>query len=235
MKFQVYCDESHPDAFWSRSNSRATFLLIGSLWLPADLRQSIKDDINNLKRVHGFSQEIKWHKVHQGKKEFYEDLVDLFVDRGDQLRFRCIAVEASQVNLVQFHQGDKELGFYKFYYQMLKHWILDFNEYRIFCDEKTNRAADRLNVLRRTLDFSNYSSRVISVQALPSREVVLIQLADFLLGMVSSRLNNAVGPGSFKDQLISYMESRLRIPRISPTPKSEVKFNVFRINLQGGW
>ena len=235
MKFEVYCDESHPDVFWSESKARARFLLIGGVWLPAALRQRIKVEINNLKHDHHIKNEIKWHKVHEARETFYRGLVDLFIDRGDELRFRCIAVEASQVNLVRFHQGDNELGFYKFYYQMLKHWILDFNEYRIFCDEKTNRVADRLNVLRRTLNYSNYSSQVISVQALPSREVVLIQLADFLLGMASSRFNDRVEQASFKDHLIRYLELRLGIPRIAPTPKSEVKFNVFKINLQGGW
>ena len=98
MKFEVYCDESHPDVFWSQSNARARFLLIGGVWLPAALRQGIKDEISNLKRDHGFGHEIKWHKVHGAREAFYRGLVDLFIDRGDELRFRCIAVEASQVN-----------------------------------------------------------------------------------------------------------------------------------------
>ncbi|MBN2209336.1 MAG: hypothetical protein JW759_08585 [Candidatus Coatesbacteria bacterium] len=28
MKSEVYCDESHPDVFWSQAESRARFLLI---------------------------------------------------------------------------------------------------------------------------------------------------------------------------------------------------------------
>lgn len=235
MKFDIYCDESHPDVFWSKTASRARFLLIGSLWLPTEERVGIKQAIQELRNTHQFRQEIKWHKVHSGKQEFYEALIDLFIRFELRLRFRCIAVEGDKVDMVRFHQNDQELGFYKFYYQMLKHWLDDFNEYRIYCDEKTNRVGDRLETLRRTLDCANLTSSVLSVQALPSQEVVLIQLADFLLGMAASRLNETISPGSAKDRLIERLERGLGVNRLAPTWKSERKFNIFKINLQGGW
>lgn len=235
MRFDIYCDESHPDVFWTKAASRARFLLIGGLWLPTEERAAAKQAILDLKDAHGFHQEIKWHKVHGGKQDFYAALIDLFMHFGLTLRFRCIAVEGDKVDMVRFHQDDRELGFYKFYYQMVKHWLDDFNEYRLFCDEKTNRAGDRLETLRRTLDCANLTSSVLSVQALPSHEVVLLQLADFLLGMASSRLNESIAPGSTKDLLIQHLERGLGVNRLSPTRKSEQKFNIFRINLQGGW
>jgi hypothetical protein len=234
MKFDIYCDESQPDVFWSKSPTRARFLFIGGLWVPTQQRAAIKTAIGFLMEQHGFHHEIKWHKVHQGKMDFYRALVDLFLD--SELRFRCIAVEGEKVDMVQFHQDDQELGFYKFYYQMIKHWLDDFNEYQIFCDEKTNRSRDRLATLRRTLDCANLTSTVRAVQALPSKEVALLQLTDFLLGMASSRLNELLVPGSAKDQVTRYLELRLKGSRpLAPTRKSEQKFNIFRINLQGGW
>lgn len=233
MKFDIYCDESQPDVFWSKAATRARFLLIGGLWVPAEQRAGIKLAIRQLKDQHDFHHEIKWHKVHDGKMELYHSIVDLFL--RSNLRFRCIAVEGDKVDMVRFHQNDQELGFYKFYYQMVKHWLDDFNEYRIFCDEKTNRSGDRLETLRKTLDYANLTSSVLAVQALPSKEVALLQLTDFLLGMASSRLNETSIPGSGKDQLIQYLERGLKITRLGPTWKSEQKFNVFKINLQGGW
>ena len=235
MRFEIYCDESWPDVFWSKTQNRHGLLMIGGLWLPADLRQEIKSAINRQKITYNYNFEIKWHKVHSEKEEFYKSLVDLFLSYKDTLRFRCIAVDGNKVDMVHFHQNDQELGFYKFYYQLIKHWLFDFNEYSIFCDEKSNRVKSRLNVLRRTLDYANITSRVISVQALPSNEVVLIQLADFLLGMASSRLNASVKPGSVKDRLICYLEQQIGVERLAATRKSEQKFNIFRINLKGGW
>ncbi|MCC5874987.1 MAG: DUF3800 domain-containing protein [Candidatus Sumerlaeia bacterium] len=235
MKFEVYCDESQQDAFWSKSPDRAKFLLIGSLWLPAENRHVLKGSIKGLRETHGFYKEIKWHGITRRYIAFYRGLVDLFMSQGDDLRFRCIAVEGEKLDLVRFHEQDAELGFYKFYYQLLKHWILDFNEYVIFCDEKTNREADRLRVLCRTLDFSNITSTVKAVQALPSSEVALIQFCDFLLGAASARMNTTINQGSAKEEIVTMLESRLGRGQLAPTWKSEQKFNIFKINLRGGW
>jgi hypothetical protein len=234
MKFEVYCDESHPDVF-SSNGCHASYLLLGSLWIPALKRDELKLKINSLKRKHQFFHEIKWHKVHKAKKNFYLDLINLFFEYGEQLRFRCIAIEGEKVNLVQFHQSDHELGYYKFYYQLLHHWILSFNEYTIFCDEKTNRLNNRIATLKTVLQNSNLSSKVLNVQALPSHQLVLLQFSDFLLGMASSRLNNTIQEGSCKDELIKQLEQRLNVEQLKPTSKSEQKFNIFKINLQGGW
>ena len=232
MLFEVYCDEAHPDLFTS-GKPRAQFLMIGSLWLPARLRVDIKRDIHALRAQHQAWGEIKWSKVSPNRRTFYLDLINLFLRYGDELRFRCIAVDRDHVNL-ELHDDDGELGFYKFYYQLLHHWILDFNEYAIYCDVKTNRDPKRLAVLQRCLSYANLSSEIAQVQSLPSREVVLIQLTDLLLGATSSRLNGTLHEGTVKAAVVRHLELGLG-RRLAPTQKGEDKFNVFRIQLQGGW
>ncbi len=232
MRFEVYCDEAHPDLFTS-VNPRARFLMIGSLWLPAELREEIKLKVLELRALHQAWGEIKWSKVSPNRQAFYLDLIDLFFTYGENLRFRCIAVDRRQVNL-DLHDNDCELGFYKFYYQLLHHWILDFNEYWIYCDTKTNRDPKRLPVLQRCLTRSNLSSVIRSIQSLPSREVVLIQISDLLLGAVSSRLNGTLQQGVAKMAVVQRLESALG-RRLAPTPKGEEKLNIFRIQLRGGW
>ncbi|MHB1398681.1 MAG: DUF3800 domain-containing protein [Trichloromonadaceae bacterium] len=232
MKFEVYCDESHPDLFTS-ANPRGQYLMIGSLWLPVELRAEIKHKILELRQHHQAWGEIKWSKVSPNRQSFYLDLVDLFFSYGDNLRFRCIAVDRQQVDLA-LHENDGELGFYKFYYQLLHHWILDFNEYRIFCDAKANRDPKRLSVLQRCLARANLSSEIQSIQSLPSKEVVLIQLCDLLLGAASSRLNKTMQQGAAKCAVVQRLESALG-RTLAPTHKGEEKFNIFKIRLQGGW
>ncbi|MBU0539892.1 MAG: DUF3800 domain-containing protein [Gammaproteobacteria bacterium] len=232
MDFEVYCDENHPELFTSK-NPTADYLMIGSLWLPADLREDVKSKIWQLRRQHGIWGEIKWRKVGNRSLAFYKALVDLFESYGEQVRFRCIAVDHRQFD-GNWCLGDKELGFYKFYYQVLHHWILDFNRYRIFCDVKTNRDLSRLHVLRDCLKNANITAEVTGVQALPSQQVALIQLADLLLGMASARLNCTLHADSPKAQLVAHLESKLN-RQISPTHRGENKFNVFKINLKGGW
>lgn len=232
MKFEVYCDEAHPDLFTSEK-PRGQFLMIGSLWLPADLRDEIKQKVLDLRQHHQAWGEIKWSKVSPNRQDFYLDLIDLFFSYGGNLRFRCIAVDRREVDL-SLHENDGELGFYKFYYQLLHHWILDFNEYRIFCDAKSNRDPKRLPILLRCLTRANLSSEIQSIQSLPSREVVLIQLTDLLLGAVSSRLNGTLQQGAAKAAVIERLEAALG-RNLAPTHKGEEKFNIFRIRLQGGW
>lgn len=232
MDFEVYCDENHPELFTTQKPT-ADYLMIGSLWLPADLRDDVKAKVWQLREQYSIWGEIKWRKMGNRSLDFYKALIDLFESYGEQLRFRCIAVDRRQFN-GDWHQGDNELGFYKFYYQALHHWILDFNHYRIFCDVKTNRDLTRLHILKDCLNNANMTARVTDIQALPSQQVALIQLTDLLLGMASARLNNSLHDNSPKAQLVNYLEKKLN-RRIAPTHRGENKFNVFRINLQGGW
>jgi len=233
MEFEVYCDESMSDLFTSKK-PKGQYLMIGSLWLPAPLRDEIKIKIRNLRQKHNVWGEIKWSKVSPSKLPFYLSLIDLFNSYGLNMRFRCIAVNHFQVNML-LHNNDEELGFYKFYYQLLHHWILDFNEYRIFCDAKTNRDPKRLQVLRQCLRFSNLSSTIKEIQSLRSSQVVLIQLCDLLLGAANSRMNRALKQGSAKEKLVKKLETHLNVDTLGPTTRDEKKFNIFRIRLEGGW
>ena len=45
MRFEVYCDEALPDLFTSEK-PRAKYLMIGALWLPAELREEAKAKIS---------------------------------------------------------------------------------------------------------------------------------------------------------------------------------------------
>lgn len=233
MRFEVYCDESRPDLLCTQ-HPIARYMVIGGLWMPAEERQQMKSDIHDLRNKHHIGGEFKWQKVSPSKLDFYRDLADWFVAKGDSLRFRCIAVEHDKVDLLQFHNNDQELGFYKFYYQMLHHWILDFNEYAVFCDFKSNRIRTRLHELARCLHYSNLSSDIVNVQAVRSKESVLMQAADVFTGIAAGKLNNNLRAGSAKWELVTHLEQALG-RQIGPTYRSEQKFNVFVIDLAGGW
>jgi hypothetical protein len=243
MEFEVYCDESRPELFTSQAVDKNQFLMIGSLWLPQELRRDIKTRIKMLREKHHAWGKIKWRKISPSKQDFYVDLVDLFMNYGLDLRFRCSAIAADKVHR-HWHNGDNGLGFYKFYYQMLHHWILDFNQYAIFCDTQTHRKLKHLAGLHQCLSQANLKhlaglhqcltqanliSNIKQVQALPSREMVLIQLTDFLLGMAGARLNNSIQKGGAKDNIIQRLEGHLHIAQLKPTGLSEKKFNIFQV------
>jgi len=233
LKIDVYCDESHPDLFAS-GGSEFSFMVLGGLWCARGFRDQFKSEIHHLRDKHQYGGEFKWQKVTPAKAGFYLDLIDWFFDKGDDLRFRCIVIDKNKVDLAKYHDDDQELGFYKFYYQLLKHWIKPSNSYQVFLDFKTNRQRDRLDVLHRCLGHACPNSEVIGVQAIRSRESVLIQVADFLTGAASASLNRSILSSDSKRKVISEIESRLG-GGIRSTVKWEKKFNVFAIQLNGGW
>ncbi len=231
MNFEIYCDECRPELFTSRKKV-VPYLSIGGVWIPAQARQEIKNTIRDLQSAHNIWGELKWNKVSRNAIDFYKAIIEMFFN-NDDIRFRTILVDSNKVDLFRFHENDAELGFYKFYYQLIHHWILDFNQYRIFLDRKTNRLPNRLSILHKALNYSNLSSKINSVQALQSKKVNLIQLADLLTGAVNSFFNQSVVSDVKKD-LINTIKTRLN-HEIRPTWKSEEKFNIFKIQLQGGW
>ena len=191
MEFEVYCDESRQELFRTRDERQGKFVLLGSIWIEADQRARFKEALHALRDHHNVKGEFKWNKVSPSRLAFYQELVEYFFQ--ENMRFRCFVAEAHELDAARFHQADNELMFYKFYYQLLHHWILDCNRYRIFLDMKTNRVHSRLRVLRDVLSNANLTSEIVDVQALPSREVDLLQLTDVLLGAVGYRFHGSEG------------------------------------------
>lgn len=233
MDFDVYCDESRPDAFTSRGKP-SQYMVLGSLWMPTDSRKSFKEELHEIRKTHSIGGEAKWQKISASKLSFYTDLIDWFLEKDSGLRFRCIVVDSAKTDIEAYHKNDSELAFYKFYYQLLHHWILDFNTYTVFCDFKSNRSRDRLPTLQSTLNDTNLFSEVKSVQAVRSAESVFIQFADILTGAASAKLNKSPAEDGPKSRLIDYLENRLG-REIRHTSAAEQKFNVFVINFRGGW
>lgn len=232
MKFEIYCDESGLEAL---SNKQAhDYTGIGGIWIPADQRAALKEGIGAIKAKYNIRGELKWQKVSPSYIDLYKEIVDFFFNAG-YIRFRVIEIEAEKVDHIRFNSADAELGFYKFYYQLLQHWIFDFNEYVVFADLKQDRNKGRLKELEKVLDNANLTSDIKQVQGLPSHESLGIQLADILTGMVTAKFNKEYKPDSAKAQLIQYLEEKYLSREIAPTAKWEEKFNVFKINLQGGW
>lgn len=231
MRFEVYCDESGLEALTKKQAHLYTAM--GGIWMPADYRQIFKDNMNAIKQKHSIYGELKWNKISPKFFDVYKEIIDYFF-QAEQLRFRVILIEADKVDNYTFNNTDSELGFYKFYYQLLHHWIFDFNDYNIFLDLKENRNKGRLKELERCLDNANLTSGIQQVQGLPSHESLGIQLADILTGLTNAKFNREI-TSKAKIGLIEYVENTYLGKTIKATSRWEEKFNVFKINLRGGW
>lgn len=106
------------------------------IWSYKSIRAELKDKIKELMKKHNVYDEIKWKNVSNSKYYFYEELIDLFFSYNNEVRFRCIVVDAEKVDMEVYNNNDDELGFYKFYYQLIYHWLNTNNTYSIYTDCK---------------------------------------------------------------------------------------------------
>ncbi|MFA1643513.1 DUF3800 domain-containing protein [Chryseomicrobium imtechense] len=224
--YHVYCDESRPEAIGNQ-NSIDKYAVIGGIWVSKNDVNKAKKEIKKLRDQYNVYGEIKWNNVSPSKMEFYKELVKLFFELGS-LRFRCIVIDVIKVDLERYHNSDHELGFYKFYYQLLYHWLDGQEQYSIFVDYKKNKEHTRLTDLKSILNKSSLSE-VINLQAVESKQTELIQLTDVLMGAVGYKYNN-YETSAAKKSIVELVEEKLG-HAIKPTAKIQRKFNVFEIKL----
>ena len=230
MNYEVYCDESCIEALFDKESHDYT--VIGGIWIPADSRVDIKNKLNAIKACYGKMGELKWNKVSPVTKDMYKEIIDLFFNTYN-IRFRAITVRTKLVDNKLFNEGSGELGFYKFYFQLIQKWLIEGNSYKVFLDYKVNAQRNRVQDLCRILRYST-TATVELTQSLPSEQSVLIQLADVLTGVVASAFNDDRATQESKHVVCQHVERYLG-HGINATLPSEQKFNVFNINLRKGW
>lgn len=227
MKHVVYCDESRHE-----QNARNPYMAIGSLWMPRDRKHEISREFGAMCGGMGVHAEVKWSKTSRLYLNAYKSLVDYFFDHPD-LKYRVIVVDHQQNDPARFHGGDKELGFYKYYYELLVKWIESGQEYLILLDFKQNKDARRYQMLKRVLDQKLKGVAWIDdLTVVDSRETPLAQLCDLLTGATAAAWCGTTAD-SPKGRLIQHVESRRgrSLIDVSSSPKIQ-KFNLFKINLQ---
>lgn len=231
MEYVVYCDESRHDGC-----EKNPFLAIGGLWVPAERKPTVSREFRDLCRSKGLNGEVKWSKISKSRLDAYHALVAYFLERSE-LSFRVIVVEQAKVDYESFHGGDKELGFYKFYYEMLIKWIEPGNQYLLLLDFKQNKGADRYGTLKRVLERATMGkSWIKDLTVIDSGESPLAQLCDLLTGAVAATWCGAHKVDSAKGIIARQIAEGVGFKSLkeeSPSPGSPkgVKFNVFRIHL----
>jgi len=223
-EFNIYCDETRVE------NKNSLKMAIGSVFIPRKEKSLLAQKIKNLKLKHLFYQEIKWNKVGGRYMNFYQELIDFFI-KSKLLQFRCIVVDKKKIDYKSYHQDDKELAFFKFYYLMLRPKLHDFNKYYIFLDKKPTRDKNRARALNAFLDshllYNCEQSQIKHLQAYDSKDNVLIQLADFLTGLVGF-VNNNKKSDNYKFQLAQYFQEKTKIELTETTNKTSQKINLLK-------
>jgi hypothetical protein len=221
--FNVFADES-------RLNGDR-HMLIGGLWVPTELDGPLRSDINGWRDTTNMTGEMKWTKVSNGKLAEYQGFTDLFFAHA-RVGFHCIVLDTKVIDHLAYSDGDSELGFYKFYFQLLSRRVRKGNRYTIFTDHRTTRKDTRLADLGRCVNnwcagHATPGERpVLDVRPCDSKCEDMVQLVDVLLGAVGYQCNGRSESAS-KMALIGHLEEKLHRRLSSPTPPYFRKLNVW--------
>lgn len=228
QEINIYCDESR-----HTSDAADRFLVIGAISCPREAKREVVHRIHCLQARHAARGEFGWSKVAPGKADFFAELIALFLDEPS-LRFRCLVTDRTALKHDLFNDGDKELGFYKLYYQMLVHWLQPGNVYHVYLDWQRNAGQERFADLRQILGRKlSGRAKLACLEPVSSHEQPLVQLTDLLIGAVGYAWNQR-STSEAKVDFCKRLAGGIGKPSLafsSPWKGSDPKFNVF--NWQG--
>ena len=235
MEYNIYCDES---CHLEHDNQR--YMILGGIICPKKLRNKVKNDISEIKSKYNIKKnaEIKWNKVSPSKINYYKELINYFFE-NDELRFRALIIDKTQLNHGEFNQTHDD-WYYKMYYQLLLNLVEPKQENYIYLDIKDTKSAKKVEGLKKYLSFKlmDYEFEIIkNIQSMNSQESTIMQLADLLIGAIGYRNRKIYDNDNYsvaKRDLMMYIVDKSGYSLTKSTFLSEKKFNLFCINLRGG-
>lgn len=190
--FQIFCDESR--------QSKDRFMILGGIILPQENIDEFNSTMEAFRTKHNMHAELKWSKVSNQKINEYKAFVDYFfaLNNTDKIHFHSLIIDNHKVNHKKYNKGNKELGFYKFYYQLLLHSFgKEYSKHNarliVTLDHRTTsyKLSTLLLVLnkgikkRYNIDYSPF----VSVEPKDSKKSQLLQINDIIIGAVGFQKN----------------------------------------------
>jgi uncharacterized protein DUF3800 len=224
--FNIYCDES-----CHLQNDHQKVMVLGAVWSPKARVPELARASRKLKEDFGLSPqfELKWGKVSRAKLDYYTAILDWFWNSSD-VHFRALIVpDKTKLNHTTFKQTHDE-WYYKRYFDLLKVIIDPQQQYEIYLDIKETRGASKVAKLHGVLCNAQYDfarSIIQKIQLVRSHEVELLQLADFLIGLLSYA-NRGLVESEAKVSLVQRLRAFTHYSLSHSTLLKENKVNLFR-------
>jgi hypothetical protein len=225
MEYNIYCDES-----CHLQKSEDKVMVLGAVSCSREKRREIARCIREIKIRHGFSPsfEIKMNKISPSKSQFYLDLLNYFFD-NDELRFRALVIpDKTALRHDEFGQTHDKF-YYKMFFSLLKSLFDPKNTYWVYIDRKDTHSGEKVRELHNVLCNNNYDfqrSIIQNIQPILSHESELMQLCDFLTGLIAY-INRGLSGNAAKVTLVECMKRRSGYSLVRTTLLREHKTNIF--------
>jgi hypothetical protein len=158
-------------------------------------------------------------------------------------RYQALVVDQHRVDARGYHNGDKDVCFYKFLYALLVKRICEMardNEtVHITLDHRTTAGYD-LDNLRRVLNngirkaWPEQPPRVLTVSYARSHKSACLQLVDYLTGALSFHQNAnhlKASASTAKCEGAAYLARKLRLPDLTLGHRKNERFGIWTLEL----
>lgn len=238
--YDVYCDESR--------QTKDRYMVLAGIILDRSEVHSFEETMVGFRRETRMTAELKWGRVSNAKLPEYRRYIDYFfaLNDTDRLHFVTMILDTAQFDHRTYNQGDRELGFYKFYYQLLLH---GFGRYctnpgseaiHVFLDYRTS--SYKLSELRRFLNIGmrkktgKWNDVFLTVEPRDSKKTELLQMTDLLAGAIGYQKNGyhlLAGANSAKVALSEYIAKKAGCSDLcSDTPFRQQRFRIWNFLLR---
>lgn len=230
MKYNIFCDES--------GTVKERYMVLGGIILPKRQTKKIQMQIKAIKSSVNFdNHEIKFSKLNNLKKlNLYTKVInDTYLNEDNNIHFRCVIFDNQQICHKNYTASVNDTihpnvrGFYKQYYQLLKHQFCNINigNFYVFLDQRSDPIQ-----MYRELHFylqqdKNCSGEIKLISSIDSKKSELVQLADLLVGAVSYEVNNK--NRKEKLNLVEFIKTKKYLKKLSDTSYKN-SFRVWRFD-----
>ena len=239
--YHIFCDESR------QTNHR--HMILGGLVIHQDQLDEFNATMTDFRHEINMHAELKWSKVSNGKIAEYRRFIDYFfaLNNTNIVHFHCITLDTNQINHKAYNAGNKETGFYKFFYQLLyncfaRNYLTEQNDTKFIIHMDQRNTSYSLNDLKDILNngikknMGITQKRVLSVEAIDSKKSEVLQIADIIIGSIGYQKNcydMLAGANQAKIEIAKYIAKLAGIPNlIDNTKYGVVRFKIWNFKFK---
>ncbi|HVY12328.1 MAG TPA: DUF3800 domain-containing protein [Alphaproteobacteria bacterium] len=235
-RYLIYADES--------SHNGQRFMLQSGIILPFENLDQVEKAVAEYRQSENMRAELKWERVASQKYGEYKKFTDYFfsLNNNNELHYKALVIDASKIDNRRFNAGNRELGFFKFYYQLLLHSFgrnYGDKEIHVFLDQKSTSQSldDFKEILNNGMAsrYNNHARPFKLVEFVDSKKHCLSQMNDVILGGLAHRKNGVhllPQTRQAKKDLSAYILKNSNVTDdVGDTPRRQSRFSVWNFKM----
>lgn len=222
-------------------------MVLGALILPGPLVSRAEQKLTQLLEHRRHTLEMKWQKVSRSKLDIYKDFAAFHFDHlvPEGAEFHALVVNCSALDHRKYNNGDPDLGFNKFLYQLLHHRVSKRfgHAEKLVVDLDARNSTREVQELQDVLNagaarhFGNQRRPFTRVAHRCSKTTRLLQLSDLLSGAVAWHKNDhdaLQSASESKIALATHIAQHAGLRRLgNDSPRAESRLGVWNFRMGG--